>query len=218
MKTGVRKPAAERREEILGAVCRIIGERGLAALTTTVLADEVGVTSGALFRHFASREEILDGAVRYALERIGETFPDASLPPLERLLQLGRNRIALFRSEPGIAWLLRSEEASLSLPADSVALLRGQVERSGRYLLDTIHEGVAAGTIRDDLEPEHLLVVVMGTIHALAGMPGVHRGAKKSRQRDPETVLAALARMLGPQDARAGSKSKRKTGKTHRRR
>jgi len=218
VRTGVRKPAAERREEILGAVCRIIGERGLASLTTTVLADEVGVTSGALFRHFASREEILDGAVRYALERIGETFPDASLPPLERLLQLGRNRIALFRSEPGIAWLLRSEEASLSLPADAVELLRGQVERSGRYLLDTIREGVAAGAIRDDLEPEHLLVVVMGTIHALAGMPGVHQRARKSRQRDPEPVLAALARMLAPKAARAKSQGRKTSGKPPRRR
>jgi TetR/AcrR family transcriptional regulator len=196
MKTGIRKPAAERREEILGTVCRLIGERGLSSLTTTVLAEEIGVTSGALFRHFASRDEILDGAVRYALERIGETFPDASLPPLERLLQLGRNRIALFQSEPGIAWLLRSEEASLSLPPDAVERLRELVERSGRYLLETIREGVAVGSIRNDIEPEHLRVLVMGTIHALAGMPGLHREARKSRRRDPEPVLTALARML----------------------
>lgn len=214
MKAWVRKPAAERREEILGAVCRIIGESGLSSLTTTVLAGRVGVTSGALFRHFASRDEILDGAVSYALARIGATYPDPALSPLERLLALGRNRIALFRAEPGIAWLLRSEEASLSLPPHAVARLREQVDRSGRYLLDTIREGVAEGTIRADIEPEHLRIIVMGTIHALAGMPGVHQEARKSRRRDPEPVLAALERLIA---APKTTQSKRATARTRKR-
>jgi AcrR family transcriptional regulator len=216
MKSGVRKPAAERREEICGAVCRLIGERGLSSLTTTVLASEIGVTSGALFRHFASRDEILDGAVRYALEKIAETFPEPSLPPLERLLQLGRNRIALFQNEPGVAWLLRSEEASLSLPPDAVARLRGLVDESARYLLDTIREGVAAGSIRNDIEPEHLRVVVVGTIHALAGMPGVHKEARKSRRKDPEPVLAALARVLATPPAARATPTRKKPSTTKR--
>jgi len=217
----MRKPAAERREEIYGAVCRIIGRRGLASLTTTSLAEEVGVTSGALFRHFASRDEILEGAVSHALEKIGESFPDPTLPPLERLLALGRNRVVLFRSEPGIAWLLRSEEASLSLPPEAVARLREQVERSARYLLDAIREGVTAGTIRGDIEPGHLLVMVMGTIHALAGMPGVHKQARESRRRESEPVLASLARMLAPPETTAARPARgrpSRTGRTSKRR
>ena len=59
MSTTTRKPAAVRREEIARAVLRIIGERGLTSLTTSNLAAEVGLTTGALYRHFASREEIL---------------------------------------------------------------------------------------------------------------------------------------------------------------
>ncbi len=216
MKAGVRKPAAERRGEILGAVCRIIGERGLASLTTTVLAKEVGVTSGALFRHFASRDEILDGAVRYALEKIDATFPAPSLPPLERLLQLGRNRVALFQNEPGIAWLLRSEEASLSLPPNAVARLRELVQKSAGYLMDAIREGVAAGTIRNDIEPEHLRVIVMGTIHALAGMPGIHKNARGSRRKDPEPVLAALARLLAAPQATRRPTTRKKPSTTKR--
>jgi len=172
----------------------------MSSLTTTTLAAEVGVTTGALFRHFASRDEILDGAVGYALERIGGTFPDAGLAPLERLLKLAHNRVALFRAEPGIAWLLRSEEASLSLPAGTVTRLREQVDRSARYILDAIREGAASGTIRNDIPPEHLRVIVMGTIHALAGMPGVHREADK-RRRDTTPVLAALERIIVPPPA-----------------
>jgi hypothetical protein len=75
--------------------------------------------------------------------------------------------------------------------------LRGLAVRSRRVLLESLREGAARGLIRGDLDPELLLVPVMGTIHALIGMPGVHRTAAKGRPRT-ERVLAALLRMLAP--------------------
>lgn len=198
MSTRTRKPTAQRRLEIASAVLRIIGERGLTSLTTTTLAEEVGLTSGALFRHFASRDEMLQEAVRCALARIETTFPDASLPPLERLLALARNRVSLLGSDPGLAWLLRSEQAYLTLPEDAVQSLRDMIQRSARYLLEAIREGVAQGSIRGDIEPQLLLVPVMGTIHALVGMSGVHRVASDKRRGEPERVLSALQLLLAP--------------------
>lgn len=204
MRTQTRKPGAQRREEIARAVLRIIGERGLAALTTTTLAEEVGVTSGALFRHFASRDEILQEAVRYAMTRLEDTFPDASLPPVERLLVLARNRVRVLGSDPGLAWLVRSEEAHLALPEAAVVELRGLVDRSKRTLLEALREGAAQGSIRGDIEPEVLLVLVMGTIHAMVGMPGIHRATRTRRQDGPERVLLALQRVLAPPQSRTG--------------
>jgi AcrR family transcriptional regulator len=186
MGVAVRKPSAERREEVVRAVLRIIGQQGLTSLTTTRIAEEVGVTSGALFRHFASLAEMVEG-----------TFPDPALPPVERLLELARRRIRLLRAEPGLAWLLRSEQVYLTLPAEALEPLRGLAVRSRRVLLESLREGAARGLIRGDLDPELLLVPVMGTIHALIGMPGVHRTAAKGRPRT-ERVLAALLRMLAP--------------------
>lgn len=212
MSTRARKPTAQRRHEIAASVLRIIGERGLTALTTTSVAEDVGVTSGALFRHFASRDEMLEEAVRHALTGIEATFPDPALPPLDRLLALARNRVRLLRSEPGVAWLLRSEQAYLELPEEAVESLHGMVQRSARYLLEAIREGAAAGEIRDDIEPQLLLVPVMGTIHALAGMPGVHRLAPGKRRGEPERVLSALQRLLAPpRKARPRRRTTKKT-------
>lgn len=179
------------------AILRIIGERGLTALSTSTLAEEVGLSTGALFRHFATRDEMLQGAADYALARIEETFPDASLPPLERLRQLALNRVRLLAGNPGMAWLLRSEQAYLTLPEQSVAALRTLVRRSRRFLLDALRDGMALGMIRDDVAPEDMLVPVMGTIHALIGMPGAHR---PRRQPDTERILAALLTMLAPNE------------------
>jgi AcrR family transcriptional regulator len=198
MSVTARKPTAERRTEIAVAALRIIGERGLTSLSTTSLAGEIGVTSGALFRHFASRDAILEEAVRYAIARIDAAFPDPALPPRERLMQLARLRVRLFASDPGLAWLLRSDQAYLTLPADAVRQLRAQVTKSRAYLLDAIREGAKEGSIRCDIEPEALLVAVMGTIHALIGLGGAHRHAPGAKRTDPEPVLSALERMIAP--------------------
>jgi len=198
MQPAVRKTGAERREQIARAVLRIIGERGLTSLTTATLAAEVGVTTGALYRHFASLEEILIETVRHAVETVEVTFPDPTLPPLDRLLALARNRVRLFGNDAGLAWLLRSEQAYLTLPADAVTAVRDVVHRSRQFLLQALRDGAEGGSIRSDIEPELLLVPVLGTIHAVIGTP--RRSGEQSRDNpsDPERVLSALARLLEP--------------------
>lgn len=195
-----RKSSAVRREEIAVAALRIIGERGFASLTTTTLAAEVGVTSGALFRHFDSREAMLHEAAQYALTKIEATFPDPTLSPLERLLTMADNRVRIVGADPGVAWVLRSDQAYLSLPADAVASLQNLVKRSKRFVLAALRDGAADGTIRTDIEPEILFVPVMGTIHALIGMAGVHSAAGRTRGCSTGRVLAALAVLLAPPD------------------
>jgi AcrR family transcriptional regulator len=194
----MRKPAPERRREIGEAALRIAGREGVTALTTANLAEEVGLTTGALFRHFPTLDDVLREAVRLGLERMESTFPDRSLPPLERISALARNRVAIFSRDPGLAWLVRSEQALLVLPADAVASLQEFVSRSRRFLLEAIREGARQGVIRRDIEPEALLVSVAGTIHALVGMPGIHRLAQGSRTTGPERVLSGLMRLLAP--------------------
>jgi TetR/AcrR family transcriptional regulator len=194
--TRTRKSAAERREEIAIAVLCIIGRRGLTSLTMSAIAAEIGVTSGALFRHFDTREDILRGVVRHAVARIDLTFPDESLPPRERMFALARNRIRLLGPEPGLAWLMRSEQAYLTLPEDAVDELRDVARRSRRFIMKALREGAADGSIRDDIPPDVLLVPITGTIHALIGMPGAARHANGKPRRNIPRVLAALERMI----------------------
>lgn len=197
-RTRTRKPAATRREEIVGAVLRLIGERGITSLRASTLAAEVGLTSGALFRHFDSMDDILRAAVEHAVRRLGETFPPPDLPPRERLEGLARARVRLFRDEPGPAWMLRSEQAYLALPSDAVGRLREVVGRSRHALRQALEEGAGDGSIRADIPAADLLVPVMGTIHALSGAGGVHGDSTADLGEDAERALAALMRMLDP--------------------
>jgi AcrR family transcriptional regulator len=196
MQKPVRKPTAERRKEIVMAVLKIVSERGLPALTTATIAAEVGVTSGAIFRHFASIDDIFAAVVEYALNEIEGTFPAVSNPPDERLFEFAQNRITLLRSAPGLAWLMRSEQAYLILPAKSAALLKDVAKRSKKFILDALKAGAQAGSIRKDIDPDHMLVMILGTIHALIGMPGGRRLSATAQQQQSGLVLDALAHMV----------------------
>jgi len=81
---------------------------------------------------------------------------------------------------------------------EAVGWLAEIIKRSRLYVLTALREGAAEGTIRDDIEPEILIVPVMGTIHALIGMTGVRRRSVGEGKEDPETVLNALMRMIEP--------------------
>lgn len=196
--TRQRKSTAVRRAEIAKAALHLLAYRGVKSLTTAALAEEVGMSSGALFRHFTNLDEILLEAVQHSLSRIEQTFPNPSLPPLERLNQLACNRIHLIGSEPGLSWILRSNEAYHLLPAEGVKLLEDMVRRSRRFLLTAIREGARQGSIRNDIKPEIILVIITGTIQSLIGMSGPAGRAAKSLQQSPESVMSELMKILKP--------------------
>ena len=59
------KSSEERREEIIAATLAILAEKGMYAWTTAALADRVGVSEAAIFKHFENKDEILTAALRH---------------------------------------------------------------------------------------------------------------------------------------------------------
>ncbi len=209
--THQRKPAAIRRLEIADAALELIGERGVGGLTAAALAERVGLTAGALYRHFESLEAILGAAVARALEHLEATFPPMALPPEVRLRRLAEARIALFSEHPAIAWLLLSDQVGVTVPPESVVELKALAKRSRTYLLDAMRSGAKTGTLRSDISPEALLIVFTGTIHALAGHVGARRAGSdpkapsvRGSAKAPD-VLAALFLLLSPTTSTATS-------------
>ena len=196
MKIQTRKKTVERKKEIVEAVLRIVGERGLTSLSTKTIAEEVGVTTGALFRHFTSLQEILREVTKFAISQIEETFPDDSLAPLERIKLLAKNRIMLLNSCNGLAWLLKSEQAFLTLPMDSVESLRSIMKQSKRFLLKSIKDGISEGSIRNDIDPEILIIPIMGTIHSMIVLPGMKNSSHKKQLSEINKVLNGLEIMI----------------------
>ncbi len=194
MPSTTRKPTRVRRREIAEAALRLIGERGAPAFTASNLAGEVGLTSGALFRHFASLDEILCEAVEVAAEALERTFPPADLPPTERLERLALERVALVGGRPDLAWLLLSDQVYLCVPDAAVERLRALVRRSRAFLVQAFTDGVACGALREDIAVEAMLSIFTGTVHSLISGGGVHREAASPAA--PRRVVGALLALL----------------------
>ena len=68
----------QRRTEVLRAAIELLDEVGLDGLTMRLLASRLGVRASALYRHYPSKQALLDAMVAHLV-----VPPDGALPPLE---------------------------------------------------------------------------------------------------------------------------------------
>ena len=185
-----------KRVEIADAALRIIGTRGITGLTTAALAEELGVSPGAPFRHFRSREDILEAVARRVAELIGATFPDPALPPVARLEGLFTARLDMLGKESGIARLIFSDQFAKALPPEAVAHIHAVVVQTRAYVLRALAEAAEAGQIRRDIPPEDLLVPVMGTLQHLGFLTALPIHGQDVRRPDPRRIVTTLLALL----------------------
>lgn len=159
-----RKPTDERRREVADAALEIIAQKGISTLTTASIARAVGLTPGALFRHFASIEEILVLAVDRAVDELDRTYPAEALSPTERITAFIEARIALATRKLGIPRLVLSDQFAHALPTPARQALRRAIERSRTFVAEAIAEGQRDGVVRADLDAGALALVVLGTV------------------------------------------------------
>lgn len=186
------------RAEITDAAIRIIGDRGISSLTTIALAKELGVSSGAPFRHFASREEILCAVGERVVELMGTTFPDETLPPLERLSQLFVARIQAVTRHGGVARLIFSDQFSKALPEKAAGLIQAFVIRTRKFVLDAIAQAATAGEIRRDVPAEHLLIIFIGTMQHAAFLSAITRDQSHAIPLEPQYIIRSIWTLMGP--------------------
>jgi len=124
-----------RREEILDHALDVIQEVGLGNLTMQKIADQVGFTQPALFKHFASKEELVLGLMdrleELLLLPIEEIAADKSRPPIERIEAILRHHMDLIEERNSLPILLLAEASA----SESKPLLKKMREIHGRYLL-----------------------------------------------------------------------------------
>src|SRR5205814_1471993 len=59
----------ERERPLMEATLRLIGRNGLDGVTHRAVAAEAGMSLGAITHHFATRDVLVDAALRFALTR-----------------------------------------------------------------------------------------------------------------------------------------------------
>lgn len=101
----LRMNATDRRTQILAAALDVFSELGFHGARTKDLAERAGVSEALLFRHFASKEDLIRAILELVglEERIGmmeERF--AKLPPREALCRLAEYSLTALREDPRV--------------------------------------------------------------------------------------------------------------------
>ncbi|HSQ61995.1 MAG TPA: TetR/AcrR family transcriptional regulator [Polyangiaceae bacterium] len=205
----LRRASEVRQVELTDAALHIIATKGIAALSTRSLAEHVGLTSGAIFRHFPSIEALLDAVVTRVDAVLESTYPPSDLSARERLERFVAARSAAIGSHVGILRLVLSEQFLLALPEGGSLRLTACVRKTREFLRQCIHEGQAEGELRGDIDADALAVVVMGTIQMLA----LSKAPRRQRLIEAHAVQDALAVLLEPPATRAKSLKRRERSK-----
>jgi AcrR family transcriptional regulator len=196
-------PTEFRQAQIAEAALRLIGLRGISSLTMATLAAEVGVTVGALYKHFPSRDPILVAVAALVVRLVEGTMPPADRPPVARLTALADGRVALMASRPELATILFSEQVLLALPAEAVAKLQDIVMRPGRVIAAALTEARAAGDVRDDVPLPELVALTMGTIRHLTFLTASPLGGKMAGVTPVAGVWQTYLTLIRPGGAHA---------------
>ena len=112
----------DRKAQILAAASRHFYRSGYHNVGTEVIADSVGVTPGALYRHFRSKQDMLAAAVAESLDRALRDLEGRDSDELGDIVQ----SLAITgadRRELGVLWSRESRH----LPDDQRRQLRGQL-------------------------------------------------------------------------------------------
>jgi len=168
-----RKPKGEgheRRAEILAAAEGIFVRQGYEGATIRKIADEVGLSSTALYMHFADKSEILNEICRNAFDTLAEEHrlilaEDA--PPLARLRRIVENYVAFGFANPNayrLAYLTPSIETRHG--AESVAQQTGA--ELFRAFVCVVEEAVEKGVLKGDART--LAQVIWASAHGLVSI------------------------------------------------
>ena len=101
-----------RRAQIIEQARVLVSERGMEGLTIKNLARAVGVTEGAIYRHFLSKQEILLGLIDYIEARLGERLLESGSnqeTPLETLRNVLTTQLSLAERQQGALSVVMAE-------------------------------------------------------------------------------------------------------------
>jgi AcrR family transcriptional regulator len=190
----LRRSSQVRQVELIDAALHIIATKGIAALSTRSLAEQVGLSTGAIFRHFATLQDLLEAVVARVEAVLEASYPPATLPPLERLERFIEARTRVVGDQLGILRLVVSEQFLLALPARGSERLSACVKKSRVFVIECLRDAQRIGAVRGDLAPEVLAPIVMGTMQVLA----LSRSSASQRSSEAQRVRDGLSVLLRP--------------------
>lgn len=191
-------PAEERRAVTVETVVKLAALQNPSEITTAAIAKHMGVTQGALFKHFPTKESILqtvmDWVTDHLLARI-EKAADSARSPKAAIEAMFMAHVDFVIEHPGVPRMLFGElqRAESTAPKRVAQTL---IKRYGERLHRYIEAGKASGELSASLDSEAAATLFIGTIQGLV-MQSMLAGDVQRMRGDAPRVFAIYLRGIG---------------------
>jgi AcrR family transcriptional regulator len=191
-------PANERRAATVEAVVDLAAEQNPSDITTTAIAQKMGLTQGALFRHFPSKDAILEAVMSWVTDRLlarVDKAAEGAASPKAALEAVFMTHIDFVSDHPGVPRMLFGE---LQRPGETLPKRMAQtlIRHYGERLRGLLEAGKARGELCSDLDPDAATTLFIGTIQGLV-MQSMLAGDVARVRRDAPGVFAIYLRGIG---------------------
>lgn len=191
-------PAEERRNLTVETVIELAAEQNPSDITTAAIAHRMGLTQGALFRHFPSKDAIFQAVMAWVSERLltrVEAAAAGAASPTDALEAVFMAHVEFVARHPGVPRMLFGELQRAGESAPKL-LVRTLLRRYGERLRQIIDAGKEEGTLDKTVETEAAVLLFIGSIQGLV-MQSLLAGRIENLRRDAHRVFALYRRAIG---------------------
>ncbi len=159
----------DRQTEILLVALELIGKKGIQGLTIKNISKEIGISEPAIYRHFASKSDILLGVLSNFKEMaimLSEIVENYNAAATEKLDFLFSRMLDLFSETPSMVSVIFAEEIF-----NNDETLKSKINEIVTLQTNTIEAIILNGqnenNIRTDIDENSLALIAMGSFRLL---------------------------------------------------
>jgi AcrR family transcriptional regulator len=155
-----------RQQEIIFTVLDLINEKGIQGLTIKNLSKKLKITEPAIYRHFENKIQILIALLDMLKENTSGIFEkelqskESAVTKVERLFE---KHFQTFAEKPSLSSVVFSEEMFRN-EEQLNSKISEIIDVNNKILLTILKQGQQKNEIRSDMDAEHLVVMIMGTL------------------------------------------------------
>ncbi len=180
----------ERQSEIIRVSIELAAEKGVDSVTTQDMADAMNLTQGAIFRHFATKDDIWVAVIVWVRERLMKVLDKAASgasDPLQAIELMFFAHIAFISKHPAIPRLLFSELLHKK-NSKLRQLIEGIISGYEAKVAGLLEQGKAQSQVSADLDSQSAAVLYIGMIQGLVMQSSIF-GGKRALQREAEKIF-----------------------------
>jgi len=165
-----RKTADDRKAEIVATALRLADELGPDRMTIQAVADAVGLTQPAIFRHFPTKQTLWQAVAEAITERMTAAWEGVLAKknePDQQLVALVLVQFQQIEANPAIPSILHSRELQTE-NGDLRQCFRVLMTRFQGLLQAELTRARDTGRVRSDLVPEDAAVLLVSLIQGMA--------------------------------------------------